>query len=134
MLAAFVFFILRRKHQQRRRIRDAYKVEAQEKRDELEKVTAENAKLQNNVVSKEEEMKRMLQQLDMAGLEEYALIHADIEFQQQLGQGAFGTVWRGKWKGNMVAVKTALVDNDKDVPLKQSRKILKKFRGEMKAS
>jgi len=36
---------------------------------------------------------------------EWEIPHDELDFDSQIGEGCFGTVWKGKWRGKLVAVK-----------------------------
>ena len=39
-------------------------------------------------------------------LKPYLLKHAELVFEEEIGHGSFGVVWRGRFKGDAVAIKT----------------------------
>jgi serine/threonine protein kinase len=55
--------------------------------------------------------------------EEWSIDYEDLDFKVKLGQGGFGEVWRGEWKGGEVAIKI--------LPSNVSKETLRDFESEV---
>ena len=71
----------------------------------------------------------MAPEISVEGIDSHVIPYSSIEMGEQLGEGSFSTVFKGKWNNEEVAIKLMNVDDKMDVELK--RKIFSEWRREV---